>query len=136
MKNRFVAASFEGPAIFVERPGIFYVNVSDVTHDDWGMKAIITDFRMPGMARLQRSPCPIAAAWNVFGFDDGDWHALHIPWRSFFDFEVIRSCVAKARENAKTGSTVCWDDGQKIFAEYDLRLAAKYKNVMRKYKLG
>jgi hypothetical protein len=128
MKSRFVAASFEGPAIFVER-GVFYVNVSDVSHNDLGMRATITDFGLPGTQRLHT--CEIGASWNVFSFNKGDWHALHIPWRVFFDFEVIRSCLKLARQNA-TG-VIASQDLEKIFTEYDLRLVAL---SLRKYKLG
>jgi hypothetical protein len=128
MKNRFVAASFEGPAIFVDRD-IFYVNVSDVRHNDLGVSASITDVGLPGTQRLRTSE--IAASWNAFRFNDGDWHALHIPWRVFFDFEVIRSCLELAKQNA-TG-VIAWQDGAKIFAEYDHRLVAL---LLRKYKIG
>jgi hypothetical protein len=128
MKNRFVAACFEGPAIFVER-GVFYVNVSDVKHDDWGMSATIIDFGLPGTQRL--CTCEIAASWNVLRFNEGDWHALHIPWRVFFDFKVIRSCLKLAKRN-ETG-IIAWQDGEKIFADYDLRLVSL---LLRKHKLG
>ena len=129
MKNRFVTASFEGPAIFADRLDIFYVNVTDVRHNDWGMTATVTDVGLPGTARLHT--CEIRASWNAFRFNEGDWHALDIPWRVFFDFEVIRSCLKLAKQNVT--ETIAWQDGAKIFAEYDHRLVAL---LLRKYKLG
>ena len=124
MKNRFVTASFEGvPAIFVERPVIVYVNVSNVISDDWGVKCTITDSCLPGMPRLQRSSCQIAAAWEVLDCSDGDWRARYVPWQMFFDPQVIKECLARADERAKAGKVFEWDDRQKIFAEYYARVS-------------
>jgi hypothetical protein len=126
-KKRFVAASFEGVhAIFVERPAIVYVQVSDVLSDDWGVKFTITDSCRPGMHRLSKSACPISAAWQIFSFDDGGWQAHYVPWRVFFDLEVIRNCVARANEKAKAGEVLEYDDGQEVFAEYYMRVSHEF----------
>jgi hypothetical protein len=123
MKKRFVAASFEGArAIFVERPVLVYVNVAEVIADDWGVKCTITDLSLPGMHKLQRSPCPISAAWVVLDSSDGVWHARYIPWRVFFDPQVIKECLARAEEQAEAGEVIGWDDGHKIFTGYYTRI--------------
>jgi hypothetical protein len=123
MKKRFVAASFEGVrAIFVERPDLVYVNVTDVIADDWGVKCTITDLSAPGMHKLRRSPCPIASSWEVLDFSDGVWHARYIPWRVFFDPHVINQFLAQAKEKAEAGEVIGWDDGHKISTEYYHRI--------------
>jgi hypothetical protein len=129
MKKGFVSTSFNGPAIFAERPVIVYVTVTDVISDDWGVKATITDSCFPGMHRLRKSSCPIAAAWQIFSYSVGDWHAQYVPWRVFFDDEVIKECLALANEKAKADKAVEYDDGHKIFTEYDMRIAKELEKV-------
>jgi hypothetical protein len=124
MKKRFVATSFEGvPAIFVERPALVYVNVTDVIADDWGVKCTITDLSLPGMHKLPRSPCPIASAWEALDCSYGVWHARYIPWRVFFDPQVIQEYLACAKEKAEAGEVIGWDDGHKISTESYTRLS-------------
>lgn len=135
-KMRFVAASFEGaPAIFAERPHIVHIQITSVLSDDWGMKATITDSRLPGMQRLPRSSCLIAAAWDVFELSTGDWQAHYVPWRLFFDPLVIEGCLARATEKAKTGRVIEWDDGHKIFGDYYARVSEEFQkraNALRR----
>jgi hypothetical protein len=124
MKKRFVAASFEGePAIFIERPSLVYVNVTNVIADDWGVKCTITDLSFPGMHKLLRNPCPIASAWEVLDFSGGVWHARYIPWRVFFDPQVIKDFLARAKEKAEAGEVIGWDDGHKICTGYYKRIS-------------
>jgi hypothetical protein len=129
-KKRFVPASFEGmPAIFVERPVIVHVKVSDVISEDWGVKCAITDLGSPGMHMLQRSPCPIAASWQVFSYSAGNWQAQYVPWSVFFDPQVIGECLACANEKRQAGGIIKYEDGQKIFMEHYRRVSEEFQRL-------
>ena len=99
--------SFDGAeAIYVERPLILHVRVTQVCFDDWGVKASITDLLSPGMHRLRRNPFQFAFAWMVFACGDNYWDTPNIPaCRSqlFFHPIVIRPALELAAEANRNG---------------------------------
>ncbi len=127
-KVRFSAlsSSLEGAeAIFVERPLVAHVRVTDICHDDWGVRLTITDLLKPGMHRLRNKVCSIAATWQIFSFSAGDWQAHYIPWKLFFDPTVIRGCGELGDAASQSQSMVALDDARQIFTEYYLRISKK-----------
>ena len=116
-----IRSSFEGAeAIHLERPRIFHVLVSQISCDEWGMKATLADSLMPGIHRLRHNPCKISAAWEIFGFSAGEWHAAYVPWRLFFDPMLVRSCIELGAQESQRGSTLACNDPNlmKLIVEY------------------
>lgn len=114
-RQRFssICQLFEGAeAIYAERPLILHVRVTQVSFDDWGVKAILTDLLSPGMHRVRQSPFEIASAWEIFSFTESDWDTPNIPQcrhRTFFHPTVVRPALELAGEANQTGATISWD---------------------------
>ncbi len=116
-------SSFEGlEAIHAEWPRIFHVRITNISCDTWGVKAVATDLLAPGMHRPRRSPFELGCIWSAFSFHAEHWQAHYVAWRIFFDREVVRRCVALGAQADGKGSTIDWDYGRLIFADYDRRV--------------
>jgi hypothetical protein len=106
-----IHSSFEGAEVIrLEKPRIFRTLVSQISWDEWGMKATLVDSLMPGMHRLRHSPCEISAALEIFAFSAGEWQATYVPWRVFFDPMLVRSCIELGGQASQKGSTLACND--------------------------
>jgi len=120
-----LAESFEGAeAIYVERPLVLHVRVTDISFDDWGVKAKATDLLQPGMQKIPQSPFDIFFAWEVFAFNKGEWDTPNIPqcrFRLFFDASVVRPAVKLVAEANRRGSIIDWGELEAVTKEYHQR---------------
>jgi hypothetical protein len=109
-----IAPKREGAiAIFKEHPDIICVRVSNIVADDWGVRILITCVPTPGMKRLgkdDKDSCNIAAAWDVFSFNEVDWHARYCPWDLIFDSQLIEDVNLLADHAAKQGKLLTLED--------------------------
>jgi hypothetical protein len=122
-------SSFEkAEAIYVERPSLLHVRVSEISYDEWGVKATIVDSLLPGMRGISQSQCGIAASWKIFSFSTDFWQANYVPWRLFFDPKVIRGCVELAAQANQKGSMIDWNEAMNVFSEYYLEIATSRLN--------
>ena len=111
--------SVEGAeAIYTETPGIFHVRISHVSYNAWGVKATGVDLLTQGMHRLLKNPFEIGACWGIFSFSTDYWHARYVPWRLFFDPEVVRLCIELGARANQKGSTIHWHDAKEVFSDY------------------
>jgi hypothetical protein len=123
-RQRFsgVCQSFEGAeAIYAERPLILHVRVTQVSFDDWGVKATITDLLSPGMHRVRQNPFEIASAWEIFSFSESDWDTPNIPEcrnRTFFHPMVLHPALERAAEANRNGATIDWDEFLAVVRPY------------------
>src|SRR5215469_12512550 len=102
--------SFEGAeAIYVERPLILHVRVTQVSFDGWGAKASITDLLSPGMHHVSRNPFEMSSAWEVFSCSDKYWDTPNIPEfrrQLFFHPIVIGRALELAAEANRNGLSI------------------------------
>ena len=109
---------FEGvEAIYTEPQLIVHVRLSQVSFDDWGVKATITDLLNPGMHRVPRNPFQFGVAWQIFSFAEGHWDTPAIclfRLRAFFDPKVIHAAKELAAEKSRNGETISPDDFRAI----------------------
>ena len=109
-----IAPKCEGAiAIFMEPPDIICVRVSNIVVDDWGVRTLITCVPTPGMKRLgkdDKDSCNIGAAWEVFSFNEVDWHARYCPWDLIFNSQLIEDVNLLADHAAKQGKLLTLED--------------------------
>jgi hypothetical protein len=123
-RQRFssIHQSFEGAeAIYAERPAILHGRVAQVSFNDWGAKARITDLRSPGMHRVPQNPLEISMAWEVFSFNESDWdtpNILQCRFRPFFHPIVLRPAIELAAKKANMGKRIGWDEFLPITRQY------------------
>ena len=120
-----LAGSFEGAeAIYVERPLILHVRVTNISFDNFGVKAKATDLLQPGMHRVSQSSFDIFFAWETFAFSKGEWDTPNIPqcrFHLFFGASVVRPAIQLAAEANRTGSIIDWDEFLAVVREYHQR---------------
>ena len=113
---------FEGAeAIYAERPLISHLRVTQISFDDWGIKAKITDLLSPGMRCLPQNPFQISSAWEIFAFNKSDWDTPNIPqcrYRLFFHPTVLCAAIELAAKAVPYGKRVGWDEFLKITRDY------------------
>ena len=108
-RDRFIAEMFlrEGAtAIYIEKPIIAYVRVSEVCCFDDHMQARITAIPTPGMIQGSLSSCTISAAWDNLSHIDGTWHVPFVSWTAYFGAEEIQIGLQLAAQAAERGTVV------------------------------
>ena len=90
-------------AIYVERPEIMHVRVSNIRQDDSGMSAAdqIAVVLTTNPTHAAPSSWEIFASWEVFSLGAEHWSARYVPWSLCFDQEKIKA-VLEAAPNLKT----------------------------------
>ena len=125
--NRFAeqCPTFEGlEAIHVERPGVLHVRVTEVSYDDWGMKAKLTLLQTPGMYGALGSSFILAASWDIFSSGALEWDTPNIPacrWRTYFDPAVVQAIVGIAAEAHKEGTVISYSEAKDWLSAYHRR---------------
>jgi hypothetical protein len=142
-RKRFSAIyeSFEGAeAIYAECPVILHVRVSQVSFDDWGVRAILTDLLSPGMHRVHRNPLKIGSAWEIFSFNEGNWDTPNIPQsrhRLFFHPSVVRPTVELGARVNRQEAVIDWDEFLVIVRPYyDAKSKELAERLEQKLKLS
>lgn len=93
-------------AIYIERPRIAYVRVSDVRGDDEGIEAFIAVLPTPGMSDEGEPSFKISAAWEIFSNFYDHWHAIFVSWSVYFGAEEVKVGLELAARAAARGSRV------------------------------
>jgi|SRR5271170_1269303 len=139
-----VAAKCEGArAIFLEDPDVTLVRVSDITSDEWGVKAKVSCMPTPGMSLLgkgQSMSCDLGAAWRVFSSDATEWYAHYVNWKLFFDTRLIEKITEVAAESAMSGKLLAYDAAMSCVREHratteeDLPLSPRMQGILARAK--
>ena len=123
-----LASAAEGAsAIFMERPTVAQVRVSDITADDWGVRLRITCLPKPGFGRLGRKAVEstvLAAAWEVFSPEPDAWYAHYISWRLLFDPKLIARISAFAERLASAGQQISYEQALVCTQQHELKTSA------------
>lgn len=93
-------------AIYIERPLIAYVRVSDVRGDDEKMSAVITVIPTAGMCDDGTQCFKIGAVWNGFSNFFELWRASYVNWSVYFGTEEIEAGLQLAATAAASGTKV------------------------------
>jgi hypothetical protein len=125
--NRFaeLCPTFAGlEAIHVERPGVLHVRVSEVSCDDWGMKAKLTFLHTPGMYGAPGSSFTLAASWDTLSSNALEWDTPNIPacrWTTYFDPAIVQAIVGIAAEAHRKGSVIGFSEAKDWLSAYRRR---------------
>ena len=93
-------------AIYIERPLIVYVRVSEIRCLEDRMEAQITVVHTPGMNEDCKPSFKISAVRDWFSNSYSQWHARHVSWTVYFGNEDLRIGLALAARAAEQGSVV------------------------------
>ena len=93
-------------AIYIERPMIAYVRVSEIRGFDDHMEALVTVVPTPGMNDDCSSPFKIRAAWDSFSNTYSMWHVHYVAFSVYFGQEEVRIGLELAARAAERGSLV------------------------------
>jgi hypothetical protein len=91
-------------AIYMERPEIMHVRVSNIRHDDSGMSAAIDQIAVvltTDPKHAAPSSWEVSAAWEVLSLGPEHWKAHYVSWSLCFDQEKIKA-VLETAPNLKT----------------------------------
>ena len=93
-------------AIYIERPLIVYVRVSEIRCFDDHMEARITIVPTSGMNQVGRPSFKVGGAWQGFSNIHDKWHVQYVAWSLYFGKEEVRIGLELAARAAERGSVV------------------------------
>ena len=93
-------------AIYIERPMIAYVRVSEIRGFDEHMEALVTVVPTPAMNEDCSSQFKIRAAWDWLSNTHDMWHVHYVAFSVYFGQEEVRIGLELAARAAERGSPV------------------------------
>jgi predicted transcriptional regulator len=94
------------PAIYIERPLIAYVRVSEIRGFEDHMEALVTVVPTPGMNEDCSSQFKIRAAWDWLSNTHDMWHVHYVAFSVYFGEEAVRIGLELAARAAERGFPV------------------------------
>lgn len=93
-------------AIYIERPMVALVRVTEVHGDDFGVGAHIDLVHTPGMREGDSASWKISACWDFFSNSHDHWHAHYVSWTLYFGADHLQTGLELAAQAAAKGLTV------------------------------
>ena len=97
-------------AIYIERPVIALVRVTEVSCNDDEIRAHMEVVPTPGMNECDAKSSEISARWDIFSNFDDQWHASYVSWTVYFGADRLQAGRALAAQAAAGGTTVTLRD--------------------------